>query len=182
MQHILQEHGLWRDGLKKQCGRKKATASDNITETIEQYEARIADRCEVGKGCCALRIFEAEEDFKNEISLLESIIQAAGHEVIFYPKFHSELNYIEYYWAAFKRYTRDNSQYSFAELEPTVLRGIGIIELKTIRRFAMRSKRWMIAYMDGLSEEQRAFAEKQYKSHWRETRDIFCMIYSLPPL
>jgi hypothetical protein len=47
------------------------------------------------------------------------------------------------------------------------------IELQTIRRFAMRSKRWAIEYMDGLSEEQRAFAEKQYKSHRRETRDIF---------
>ena len=66
---------------------------------MEQYEARIADRCEVGKGCCALRILEAD-DFKNGISFLVTIIQAAGHEVIFYPKFHCELNYIEYYWAA----------------------------------------------------------------------------------
>ena len=180
---------LWRDNLKKQCGRKKKGeveinlntslgASGSFTqagaaETMEQYEARIADRCEVGKGYCALRILEAEEDFRNEISLLETIIQAAGHEVIFYPKFHCELNYIEYYWAALKRYTRDNCQYSFAELEPTVLRAMDSIEVKTIRRFAMRSKRWMIAYMDGLSEAQRAFAEKQYKSHRRETWDIF---------
>ena len=159
--------------MKKQCGRKKKTQKATGSETMEQYEARIADRCEVGKGCCALRILEAEEDFRNEISLLETIIQAAGHEVIFYPKFHCELNYIEYYWAALKRYTRDNCLYSFAELEPTVLRAMDSIDLKTIRRFAMRSKRWMIAYMDGLSEEQRAFAEKQYKSHRRETRDIF---------
>ena len=127
----------------------------------------------MGKGCCALRILEAEEDFRNEISLLEMIIHAAGHEVIFYPKSHCEHNYIEYYWGAFKRYTRDNCKYSFAELEPTILRGMDLIEVKTIWRFAMRSKRWIMAYMNGLSEEQREFAEKQYKSHRRETRSIF---------
>ncbi|KAA8905878.1 hypothetical protein FN846DRAFT_919271 [Sphaerosporella brunnea] len=54
---------------------------------------------------------------KNEVSLLETIIREAGHEVIFCPKFHRELNYIEYYWAELKRYTRANCKYSFAELE-----------------------------------------------------------------
>jgi hypothetical protein len=127
----------------------------------------------VGKGCCALRILEAEDDFRNEVSLLETVIRAAGHEVIFYPKFHCELNYIEYYWAALKRYTRENCRYSFLELEATVLEGMNFVGLKTIRRFAMRSKRWMMAYMNGLSEEQRAYAEKQYKSHRREARQIF---------
>ena len=50
------------------------------------------------------------------------------------------------------------------------------VELKTIRRFAMRSKRRMMAYMNGLSEEQRAFSEKHYKSHRRETRQIFVSV------
>ena len=49
--------------------------------------------------------------------MLETVINATGHEVIFYPKFHCELNYIEYYWGAVKRYTRANCQYSFPELE-----------------------------------------------------------------
>ena len=30
-----------------------------------------------------------------------------------------------------------------------------------------------MAYMNGLSEEQRGFSEKQYKYHRRETRQIF---------
>ena len=34
--------------------------------------------------------------------MLETIILEAGHGVIFYPKFHCKLNYIEYYWAALK--------------------------------------------------------------------------------
>ena len=52
--------------------------------------------------CCALRILEAQDDFANEVSLLETLIQQSGHGVIFYPKFHCELNYIEYYWAVLK--------------------------------------------------------------------------------
>ena len=65
------------DGLKKTLWpRKKHSDRGNFDdhlfeETMGQYEARTADRCEEGKGCCALRILEAESDFKNEISLLE---------------------------------------------------------------------------------------------------------------
>ena len=69
---------------------------------MEHYQARVADRCEVGKSCCALRILEAQDDFANEVSLLETLIQQSGHRVIFYPKFHCELNYIEHYWAVLK--------------------------------------------------------------------------------
>jgi hypothetical protein len=162
--------------LKKQCSRKKKAKRDFLfgdrlfTETIEQYEARTALQCETGKNCCALRILEAEDDFYNEKSMLETIILKAGHEVIFYPKFHCELNYIEYYWAALKRYTRENCKYSFAELENTVLAAMESVGLETIRRFAERSKRWLMAYVDGLDEKQREYAEKQYKSHRRPYR------------
>jgi len=67
-----------------------------------------------------LRILEAEGDFRNGTSMLETVIVEAGHEVIFYAKFHCELDYIEYCWAAVKRYAREHRKYSFAELEKTV--------------------------------------------------------------
>ena len=177
MKRVLQERGLWRDNLKKQCGRqkkKKRVFSERLfEESIEDFEARTADRCEAGKNCCALRILEAEPDFANEKSLLETVILESGHMVIFYPKFHCELNYIEYYWAALKKYTRDNCKYSFLELEKTVYEAMDSVSLKTIRRFAERSKRWMMAYINGLTQEQREFAEKQYKSHRREYHQAF---------
>lgn len=177
MKRVLQERGLWNDDLKKQCGRQKKDKSNfeerEFQENLEEYQARVADRCEVGKNCCALRILESQDDFKNEVSMLEIVITEAGHEVIFYPKFHCELNYIEYYWAALKRFTRDNCHYTFPELEPTVMQAMDSVDLRTIRRFAMRSKRWLLSYMNGLTEEQRAFAEREYKSHRRLTRRIF---------
>jgi hypothetical protein len=41
------------------------------------------------------RILSHQEDFKNQVSMLEQIITAAGHLCIFLPKFHCELNPIE---------------------------------------------------------------------------------------
>ena len=54
-----------------------------------------------------------------------------------------------------------------------MLEAMGAVGLKVIRRFAMRSKRWVLAYMGGLTVEQRAYAEKVYKSHRREIRRVF---------
>ena len=133
----MSAEGLFKACCRKYCGRQKKAKrtpqsfSDRLfEETMEEYEARTIDRCEVGKGCCALRILEAQEDFRNEKSLLETVIVEAGHEAIFYPKFHCELNYIEYYWGAVKRSTR---KYSFPELEGTVLMAMDSVTLKTIR-------------------------------------------------
>ena len=79
------------------------------------------DRCEHGKDCCALRIPENQPDFLNEKSQLEIEIVKRGHECIFYSKFHCELNYIEYFWAAVKRYTRENCNYSLPNLNQQLL-------------------------------------------------------------
>ena len=104
------------------------------------------------------------------------MIRKEGHEIIFCPKFHCALHYIEYYWAALKRYTRENCKYSFAELEGVVDAAMESVSLQTIWGFAERSKVWMAAYIEGLTEEQRAYAEKQYKSHQRQFQQV--LVYS----
>ena len=104
---------------------------------------------------------------------METVVRSTGHDNIFYPKFHCELNYIEYYWAALKRYTRENCKYSFTQLENTIYEAMESVSLQIIRRFAQRSKLWTMAYIEGLNKEQAAYAGKQYKSHRREYRDAF---------
>ena len=90
-----------------------------------------------------------------------------------YPKFHCEFNFIEFFWAAVKRYTRSHCDYSFAQLETTVRAGLDSVSLQTIRRFCMRSKRWMITYRDGgMGSVERQFAEKIYRSHRREPKQL----------
>ena len=55
--------------------------------------------------CCAQKIRAAERDFREQKGRLQGEIEARGHKVIFYPKFHCELNPIEPYWCKAKWYT-----------------------------------------------------------------------------
>jgi hypothetical protein len=50
--------------------------------------------------CCMARLLSRQEDFENQPSMLETLIKGAGHECLFLPKFHCELNPIEMvsYW------------------------------------------------------------------------------------
>jgi hypothetical protein len=45
--------------------------------------------------CCMARLLSKQEDFQNQVSLLESTITDRGHLCMFLPKFHCELNPIE---------------------------------------------------------------------------------------
>jgi len=82
MKRVLQERGLWRPDLLKQCGRaKKDRKSRNLgygdrlfEGKLGDYETRTADRCEIGKDCCHLRILEAQPYFLEEKSMLETVI------------------------------------------------------------------------------------------------------------
>ncbi|KAL1689946.1 hypothetical protein GGG16DRAFT_35084, partial [Schizophyllum commune] len=73
---VLQERGLWRSGLLLKCNAK--------------------EKCDVAAtDCCAKRIMESQPDFKEQRSLVQEIIEAAGHLCVFLPKYHCELNFIE---------------------------------------------------------------------------------------
>lgn len=58
-------------------------------------------------------VLSNQPDFLNTKPLIQEIIEAKGHKVIFYPKFHCEFNYIEVYWGAAKRYARQHYNYSW---------------------------------------------------------------------
>jgi hypothetical protein len=57
--------------------------------------------------CCATRILSLQPDFQEQKSLVQETIEAAGHLCIFLLKFHCELNFIEFFWGAVKRYLRE---------------------------------------------------------------------------
>ena len=56
-------------------------------------------------------------DFGAQKSLLQEIIEAAGHLCIFLPKFHCKLNFIEFFWGVVKCYLCENCDYTFATLK-----------------------------------------------------------------
>jgi hypothetical protein len=63
---------------------------------ISKLKAKCSPVCPFeSQNCCLARLLSQQEDFANQPSMLETLIKGAGHECIFLPKFHCELNPIE---------------------------------------------------------------------------------------
>ena len=74
LQAVLKEHGFDVSCLKAKCSLVCPFESQN---------------------CCIAQLFSQQEDFTNQESMLETFIKNLGHECLFLPKFHCELNPIE---------------------------------------------------------------------------------------
>ena len=81
----------------------------------------------------ARELMSQQPDFLAQKGQLEEIIVAAGHQIVFYPKFHCELNYIENFWGAAKRHSRSHCDYSWKGLQRTVPLSLDSVLLPTIR-------------------------------------------------
>jgi hypothetical protein len=150
IKRILEERGLWLEGLAKQCSACKSHAFDPMNPR-----------------CCASGILGHQPDFASQKNHLQEVIEAAGHMCVFYPKFHCELNFIESFWGEAKRYARFHCDYSFKGLKTIVPLALDSVGLVNIRRYACRSARYMSAYEQGLSGKAAVFAVKKYRSHRR---------------
>ncbi|KIJ64675.1 hypothetical protein HYDPIDRAFT_51337, partial [Hydnomerulius pinastri MD-312] len=91
-----------------------------------------------------------EPDFVNVESLLEASCRARGFDVIFLPKFHCELNFIEQCWGFAKRIYRMKERSSAEDvLERNVIDSLDAVPLLTMRKY-------------GLNGLQAAWAIKKY--------------------
>ena len=63
---------------------------------VSHLRAKYSPVCPIEyQNCCMARLLSQQDDLKNQPSILETFIQSHGHECIFLPKFHCELNPIE---------------------------------------------------------------------------------------
>ena len=149
-------------------GLKQVLVERNLWPTSDKLLAHCKNKCENNAiNCCAVKILSLQPDFKAQKSLIVEVIEAEGHKCIFYPKFHCELNYIEYFWDAAKRYCRVYCNYTWEGLKKTVPEALESVDIYTIRRFAQRAQRYMSAYRYGLTLSAAEYAVKKYKSHRR---------------
>ncbi|RPA93698.1 hypothetical protein L873DRAFT_1941720 [Choiromyces venosus 120613-1] len=72
LREVLKEQSLWQTGLRLDCKDKH-------------------------NACCAWCLLDVQPDFQSQKGRLQEEIEHQGHSVVFYPKFHCELNWIEYY-------------------------------------------------------------------------------------
>jgi len=152
MRQVLSERGLWRQGLLAICALCKSK-NKGIKHDVSRTN------------CCAHRILSLQPDFLAERSELELAITTAGHKCIFYPKYHCELNFIEMYWGACKRYTRERCDYTYQGLKRVVPEALNSVSLLYIRKFAQLSWRYMNLYRAGLTGKLAEYGAKRYKSH-----------------
>jgi hypothetical protein len=116
--------------------------------------------------CCCRRILYNEPDFADAESLLETMCCGQGVEVVFLPKFHCELNFIEQCWGRAKTVYRTYPPSSKEEdLTRNTLSALASVPLRMMRRFATRSRRFMDAYEKGLNGKQAAWASRKYRGH-----------------
>ena len=150
MKEILVERGLWKSKLCMQC---KKCPDDDVA-------------------CCAKWILERQPDFRAQTSLVQEVIEAAGHICLILPKFHCELNFIEYFWGAVKRWLREHCDYTFKTLQQNMPVALASVDKLLIRKWQNRMFRWVDAYKDGLTSKDaqmcvQAFSSRKYTSHRR---------------
>ena len=122
-------------------------------------------KCQIGvTNCCAKRILDYQPDFIEQKSLIQEVIENVGHLCIFLPKFHCELNFIEYFWGAVKRYLQEHCNYTFKTLKENMPTALASVSAETIQKWEHRMKRWMEVYRGGLDAKQAQFQVKKFSS------------------
>ncbi|KIL56227.1 hypothetical protein M378DRAFT_50672, partial [Amanita muscaria Koide BX008] len=144
LQRVLGERGFNVSGLKAKCSPVCPFESQN---------------------CCMAWLLSQQDDFINQPSMLETLLKASGHECIFLPKFHCELNPIEMYWGWCKYRYREEGKKTFQDAKNAAIKYLNACPLDVIRRFINRSWRFMSAYRLGLTGKAADWVVQKQKQH-----------------
>ncbi|KAF8434216.1 hypothetical protein BGX38DRAFT_178976 [Terfezia claveryi] len=168
---------IWRDKKRKLDLQMAATGAALITEYFKNpntsssevpSDLREASPYQTTSDLSVQPAVAGAVDFQAQRGSLQEGIEARGHLVLFYPKFHCELNFIEFFWAAAKRHARENCEYSLQGLRDTIPLSLNSVSELTIWRFYNKCQRTMNAYRDGCQYGTAEFKERVYKSHRRK--------------
>ena len=154
IQQVLQERGLWRDRRADGSKFRLACPKPGCDPALNGE-------------CCATALLQSQRDFQEQRGSLQEKVEAAGHSVIFYPKFHCELNFIERFWCAAKYYVRENCTYSIDGLRRTIPAAFKSISTATINRYYEHCSRTIDAYINGFQYGTKAFSDRVFQSHRR---------------
>lgn len=106
LKQVLTERGLWRN-----------RAPDGRTFLLECPTSHNRPSCDpsLNGDCCARAVMSKQPDFQGQRGRLQEEVEATRNLVIFYPKFHCELNFIERYSSLLILCTSHNLTESFAD-------------------------------------------------------------------
>lgn len=133
-----------------------------------ERKANPACRHAVNANCCAWALLSSQPDFQSQKYQLQETIEAAGHQIIFYPSFHYKLNFIEYFWGRAEVYTRAHCGYSFPSLVRTVPLALAQIPDVLVWKYYQHTLRMMDAYRNKMVYESvdfKPYVYTRYSSH-----------------
>jgi len=129
---VLEEYGLWS------TNRKPLTQCTIPGNKPGQWKPKSSCRYASNSDCCTPPLLLLQPDFKTQKGELQETLKAAAHLVIFYPSFHCELNFIEYFWRRATVYLLANCVYNYAVLVRTVPEAFVQIPNKVICNYYQR--------------------------------------------
>ena len=99
---------------------------------------------------------------------MEETVLAMGFTIIFPPKYHCELNFIEQIWGWLKNYHRRTCTYNRADLERELPHTLDdLIPIDFFRRASRNCYRFMSGYRHGLTGALLEYSVKKYRGHRR---------------
>lgn len=104
--------------------------------------------------CCACRYLSVQPDFQDQKCKIEKVIKNSSdsnhNQVLYYPKFHCELNHIEHYWCHCKAYARHHCEYSLEKLRRRVPEALASVGNKTVLANYYCCRQKMALYCAGI--------------------------------
>ena len=165
---ILKERGKWRENMNRSCVACTAKHPHGPERENFYIHTYLPGHWIYGTQCCSTYCLSQEPDFLAQREWLREVLEDLGHSVIYYPKYHCELNYIEMIWAYLKAYLRRHCSYNFDDLRKSIpITLLTKIPLAFIRRAARHCFRAMDVYRHGFDGPLLDYALKVYKSHRR---------------
>jgi len=122
-EQILRERDLWHK-----------RRSDGFKFRLQCSTTGGCRGCKEEGNCCMRTVLAAEPDFQAQKGRLEEELLSVHQCIIFYAKFHCELNFIQRFWCGTKFYSRENCQYTLEALRETVPAALHSISTATINR------------------------------------------------
>ena len=114
--------------------------------------------------CCARRLLSVQPDFKEQrCEIEESICRSPNgkhHLVMYYPKYHCELNHIEHFWCSAKKWARENCNYSLEGLRRCVPQVLASVTNYTILAYYHRCGQKMDLYREGIAYESSSWTNR----------------------
>ena len=166
-------HDVIRDGnlYRMQTDRGIQKGVRTILSEWDLWDRRRVLECANGctaNDCCARRLLASQPEFLSEKNWLQKMVEERGHRMMFFPKFHCELNFIEMIWGYLKCKLRRECSFSFSVLCHRVPEILGEeIPIAFFRRAERHCLRFMSGYRSGFTGAVLDYVMKKYKGHRR---------------